>query len=187
VVRPAEHGRQDALSVARSPGLRRVVLPHGLPHADERAGRHDPRDAGRVGAPTLSGRSLAILGLQGPGPYEDSDPFRVSPGEGGFLPGRGRRPRSLQVEGEVVYGDDMRIMHHPRRFAWPSSRNHGGSWIFDQAYASGADRVVFYDDAAPEAARGLGRELALLRVTVIQHRMPLTQAFGYSRLPLGFR
>lgn len=33
------------------------------------------------------------------------------------LSGRGRRPRSLQVDGEVVSWDHMRIMHHPRRLA----------------------------------------------------------------------
>ncbi len=98
------------------------------------------------------------------------------------LSGRGRRPRSLQVEGEAVSWDDMRIMH-PRRFGWPSSRNHGGSWTFGQAYASGDDRVVVHDDAGP----GLARELAVLRITIIHRRKPLTQAFGYPRLPLEFR
>jgi len=69
-----------------------------------------------------------------------------------------RSVRAFEVALDVGY---MGIMYHPRRFDWPSLRDRGDSWIFDLAYASGADYVVSYDDAVVKAAASLGFECVL--------------------------
>ena len=50
----------------------------------------------------------------------------------------------------------MGFMYHPRRLDWPSLTDPKDGWIFDLAYTSGADFIVSYDNAVPEAADELG-------------------------------
>ncbi len=51
----------------------------------------------------------------------------------------------------------MGYMHHPRRLDWPSLRDPKDGWIFDLAFAAGADYIVSYDvDHVHEAAHALG-------------------------------
>ncbi len=50
----------------------------------------------------------------------------------------------------------MGLMYHPRRLDWPSLRDERDGWIFDLAYASGADYIVSYDRAVRDAADELG-------------------------------
>lgn len=52
----------------------------------------------------------------------------------------------------------MGYMYHPRRLDWPSLRDPKDRWIFDLAYASGADYIVSFDQAVRDAAAELGFE-----------------------------
>jgi predicted nucleic acid-binding protein len=50
----------------------------------------------------------------------------------------------------------MGFMYHPRRLNWPSLSDSNDGWLFDLAFASGADYIVSYDNAVHEAAQRLG-------------------------------
>jgi putative PIN family toxin of toxin-antitoxin system len=69
----------------------------------------------------------------------------------------GRPVRAFEVALDL---GTMGIMHHPRRFDWPSLRDPGDGWIFDLAYEAGVDYVVTNDDAVTDTAAELGFEAA---------------------------
>jgi putative PIN family toxin of toxin-antitoxin system len=52
----------------------------------------------------------------------------------------------------------MGYMYHPRRLDWPSLSDYKDGWIFDLAYAAGADYIVTFDEAVRVAAGELGFE-----------------------------
>lgn len=65
----------------------------------------------------------------------------------------GRPVRAFEVALDV---GTMGFMYHPRRLDWPSLRDPKDGWIFDLAYASGADYIVSFDRAVRDAADVLG-------------------------------
>lgn len=67
----------------------------------------------------------------------------------------GRPVRAFEVALDI---GTMGFMYHPRRLDWPSLRDPKDGWIFDLAYASGADYIVTYDDHVHAAALDLGFE-----------------------------
>ncbi len=65
----------------------------------------------------------------------------------------GQPLRAFEVALDIGY---MGFMYHPRRLDWPSLRDPKDGWIFDLAYAAGADCIVSRDEAVMEAATALG-------------------------------
>ena len=65
----------------------------------------------------------------------------------------GRPVRAFEVALDI---GTMGLMYHPRRLDWPSLRDPKDGWIFDLAYASGADFIVSNDNAVRDAADALG-------------------------------
>lgn len=61
--------------------------------------------------------------------------------------------RSFEVALDI---GTMGYMHHPRRLDWPSLTDKKDGWLFDLAYASGADYIVTYDGGVQDAAQLLG-------------------------------
>lgn len=70
-----------------------------------------------------------------------------------FEEGIGRPMRAFEVALDI---GTMGFMYHPRRLDWPSLGDPKDGWIFDLAYAAGADYIVSYDEAVRDAASELG-------------------------------